>query len=325
MFRRAPLPCLVTLSALMLYGQAQGAEPRDRATLFIRLPPTMLVDVQQQGFEREQEIEDLVLGTTVTGHSVTKGKCSVESGDAEHPTSGLRLIVAGTSITESTGRNGPAIIRSTTTTQFEATVPLTFTAERGFCAGEPEIKADTRVRTDEVKTTYRGALGRALKSVAERKVAQSLPEATRLARDSAVARIEKQIATELNERLERLNQTYADLRRVVGLLPPELVASSLMATEQEHVLISFACAKEHAADVPRRFADLDCHGEVWVHRGAAGDDFADHVARSTRPMLAASMQPLAVGTARTAEAPSVERHGSWYVIRFPSPAEQMVD
>src|SRR5687768_6424753 len=103
MYRFALSTLILGAVASLIAGaeRCSGAEPQldHHGRLILRISREAIGPVQNQTFEREQAVDDLVLGTTVKGTAKTTAKCAVEPSE-EEMSAGLRLVVSGTSVTE---------------------------------------------------------------------------------------------------------------------------------------------------------------------------------------------------------------------------------
>ena len=124
--------CVVAISAAQTQAAPKLSEIR-RGKVFVRFSPDVFAELQRQPFKKRTKVDDVILGTKVYGHCETQGTAKLEPNQDEK---GFKLVVTGHCVTTSVGENGPATIRSTTTTDFVATNPITFDREIGFQAGQ---------------------------------------------------------------------------------------------------------------------------------------------------------------------------------------------
>ncbi len=293
---------------MMLAIAVAVAEGRERPPVVLRISQDALGSVQRKTFTNEQDVNDLVLGTKIRGKATTGGDCAVETCKGES-SSGLQVCVKGVSVTKSEGRNGPAIIHSTTTTTFTATAPLRFDIERGLIAEDLEVDAQTTTTTDKIDSTQSGIAGTFVKKLAAKKVEESREEAQEIARDLAIVRIRRNVSEELNARLERLNQSHQHLLPALKALSKDADSWRLVVKSgQLHVCLAGGTMKSEQ-ELPALIAAADLIVPM------------SHVDALASTALAKVTQPFAVGTAKTravktsvVRLPRIERREGWLIV-----------
>ena len=145
--------CAYLALGLLLAGVSSAAAEERNANqltgrVLVRLSPDALADLHQHPFEHHCDVQDNVLGTVVVGECQTNGSYTLAPADQDNV---LLLTVAGQCVTTSTGRNGPATIKSTATTDFKAVSKIVLKHEAGqFVAGPVEVAGTTQLRTDDL-------------------------------------------------------------------------------------------------------------------------------------------------------------------------------
>lgn len=291
--------------------------------VLVRLAPDALVELHQQPLKHRCDVKDNVLGTAVQGVSHTDGKYSLKALDNEQA---LLLTVTGKCVTSSTGRNGPATIKTTATTDYTATSKIVLHHEQGkFVASPVEVTGTTNIRTDDLKISTGGIAGRVARTVAERRIADSRAEATAIAKDRAVTRVREVVTAEVTEKLNRINQSHERMQTVLGLVAPELTTCSRLAASNEQLLFCFA-AKETNEQVVESWPKLTHGCEIWIHESALSDELKNklevvHANPQVSPLVLANQQLVTVVEHVEADKPEeklVTQHGQWFIVAVPT-------
>jgi hypothetical protein len=274
-----------------------------------------------------------VLGTAVQGECQTDGKYTLKPSDTEHV---LLLTVSGKCVTKSTGRNGPATIKTTATTDYTATSKIVLHHEQGkFVASPVEVTGTTNVRTDDLKISTGGIAGRIARTVAERRIAESRTEATAIAKDRAVTRVREVVTAELAEKINRINQSHEGMQAVLGLVAPEVTTCSRLAANNEQLLFCFA-AKETTDKVVESWPKLTHGCEVWIHESAVSDELKTKLevaqakpSQQVPSLVLAKVNPQRVTVAEYVETEKaadkvLTQHGEWYIVSVPTKAAAKV-
>jgi hypothetical protein len=308
MRRATPIFGLV-IGALCLAGVAPAEQARlPQGCLVLRLSSQAISDVQQQSFENEQKIEDLVLDTKVKGLAKTTGKCKLESMRQEGGDKILRLVVEGTSVTTSEGRHGPAIIRSTTTTDFVAEAPVAFERDKGFAAGEVSVKAKSKTTTDDIDSTQGGIAGAVVKKIAAKKVAASMEEAQAIARDLAIKRIQSEIEAELDRRLAKLNESYRRMLPVLSALKEKSRDIVSMAADEKGLTVLVSKAENASAIAGLKLPALQAAIELWLPNDGGTPKLAAQQGSDKFAVSIAGQEKKAT--------PALARYEQWWIVRL---------
>lgn len=314
---------------------AQSAEPRfpeiRRGKVFIRLSPDALSELQAKSFAHQSDVRDVILGTRIHGTCQTTGTSQIKPSENEQ---GFDLVVIGQCVTTSLGENGPATIYSTTTTDFTATSRITFVRERGFQAGPVAVEARSRMKTDDIEAAQRGLVGRIVRGVAERRVAEARPMATEIARQKTSQRIETAIAAQLEKKLAKVNDSLDNLKKMVALLDPELTKDACLIASKDQLLLYFHGEEIDHTALARELPELKTNSELWVHTGVLSPelqaritalarvrDAAEVIADSATKLIETKFATPLPGKTEVAEVladPLLDRHGDWIVVRIPA-------
>ena len=136
-----------------------------------------------QEIDQSDTIDMMILGTHTVGNSRTHGATSVVS-VPDHDDASFDLVLRGSTISRTTGTNGPALIYGHADTNFVCTRPITFESSRGFVAGSSRVVANTKLTYDGFGSSRR-LLGRRLVSrVAEKRAGEVKTKPNELQRKS---------------------------------------------------------------------------------------------------------------------------------------------
>lgn len=309
--------CLAVVCTLIACGPAAIAtaepKPADAPQLILRISRKAVGQGRQESFSHEQAVNDIVLGTTVKGVAKTSGKCSVEPCADRQGT--LRIVIKGTSVTDSEGRNGPAIITSTTTTTFTAMAPLEFHHDRGFTVADMQIDATTNTETKDIQSTQKGIAGTFVKKIAAKKIQESKAQAEEIARELAVKRIRGELSRELDQRMQHVNLAYEQLRPVALLVGRSKDESTHLIAHDGDLIICIGCrSTPDVKTIPNSKADL----ELCLPSHAVNAKLYDQLSRATsRRTIAIVAGPHKV--AATREPSNIERQGDWLMVSVATP------
>lgn len=297
--------CVVVFVFTFLASPVRPEEPRKPTSVLLRISPTALRGSQQKSFENEQEVNDLVLGTKVQGIAKTSGDCAVEACDLQE-SGGLQIVVKGVSVTKSIGRNGPAVIHSTTTTTFTATAPLQFDVDQGLMVSDVQVAAETTMKTDRIESTQGGIAGTVVKKLAAKKVAESREAAQEIARGLAVNRIREGVRAELNERVARINETHEHLLPALKAMCKQDVPWQLTTSgEQLHIRLAGAEVVS-----PQALPELVVGADIVAPLASVDSQTGSALAEVTRTTT----------QSRSPEhLPAVEQRGGWLIVFAQTP------
>jgi hypothetical protein len=311
---------LITLLTLISGASWCAAEDNSAAgdrRLLLRISRDAIGDIQEQEFKSERKVSDTMLGTKIKGVSKTSAKCALEP-CKEGAMSSLRLVVTGTSVTDTEGRNGPAIIESTTTTEFTATAPLHFSPEDGFTAGDVQVDADSKTKTNKVRSSQGGIAGSFVKKFAEKKIKESLPEAQKLSRELAIQRISSEVAAELKTRLEKVNATYARMAPVIAAANASEDQPVHLLEHNGDIVVSLGSDKKPNVE---KLPKLTSSAEVWLPTQPVEANVAQNKSSSPdKPTLAANF----VQRQSDKTVADKQPRSKWWIVRSVDQADELV-
>ena len=189
---------------------------------------TSLIAASAGPINRDEPITDCILGTNIHGHAHSTGKVDVVS----VPSDNKAVVVfksKGHSFSNNTGFNGPAVIHSTSDTDFSAKKRVEL-SDAAFTATSATANATTDLHIHSVAKQGGGLGSRLVSSIGWRKAQSSRGQAEAIAADHAEGRIAGHFDDELNDEVQKARKRYEDeYRRPLerrGEVPEHIVFSS---------------------------------------------------------------------------------------------------
>ncbi|HTN75788.1 MAG TPA: hypothetical protein VL096_11100 [Pirellulaceae bacterium] len=314
---------------LLFTGQLLGADstpPKSKADLiFLRVSPGYVGERSEKPFRHATEITDSVLGTAVRGNCQSDGKVSLQP--LTGGKNGYALTVRGNCVTTSVGKNGPAIIHSTSTSQFVATCEITIDRNRGFVAGPLDVRANTQLKTNNVEAAQGGLIGRVVRNAAERRVAEATPEATEIAKQKSVVRIKRSVQQQIDEQLAKLNRQFRTTKLALAVLHRDLAEDARLDISDRALLLYFQSERPTQQRFLTTLPPMVAPGEIWFHASLLPPPIKQRVdvalaAGDAQQWLVSSAKMLVSADSTTP--PIVihnryfSRHGQWLVLHMPA-------
>lgn len=244
---------------------AQEATPA-RNPLVIRLTEDWFAARLGRKVEEESPVDQVILNTHVRGTARTTASPAIKL--LENPErASIQVVFTGVTNSRTVGRQGPAVIHSRSQTHFTATKQIVFTPGQGFEAQPTEVVADTRTITDDIQSTRDGWLGRLVIRRAWKKVAESKPLTTEIARRNAMTRIAAAFDRKIDELLVQWNRA-ADLRETLALLRNgDGSPGYCCCSTKSYVQFALASSEVNGgpAASPPRLHEFDAPLQIWVH------------------------------------------------------------
>ena len=213
-------------------GQAPGVVAAIRGAA---AQPNVLIDVHENLFARvvnrpvdqPQPVDELVLGTRVRGSGRTRGNVRIDfvpSADR----AAFDLVLDATNVADTSGSQGPVTVRSRGITALNARRRLFLDPDAAFAA---PVQAAASTDTEITGMSINTRLGRRIiKRVADRKIAETKPQAERIAEGRARDRLRSQFERETAPALDQFrDQFQSRVRRPLeaqGLYPESLRMST---------------------------------------------------------------------------------------------------
>jgi SLA1 homology domain 1, SHD1 len=310
---------------------ATGESELPAHRVVLRISDAMLCSLMgDKEINRQAEVRDVILGTSIYGKAWIIGKPGVELLDNPDQAA-FFLILHGTAYSRTIGYNGPAIISSRSITSFTATKQIVFEPGKGAYALPCEVDAHTQIFIDGIGSTRRGVIGRIVRKSAAHTEAEQHGAATEIARQRAERRIAMAFDRDSGQRLARLNwlMTFrtmiaaalsttgsGDLKYTCSTTPHYLqIATSFRQNDIEIELPVSATTGAPGAPI-----------QLWVHKSLVGERIPID-ARELVNTVSTSMQLVGGPTELSSEVRSLLneqliRHreaGDWRVIEFDMP------
>jgi len=189
---------------------------------------TALVAASAEPIDRHEPVTDCILGTTIRSQTHTVGRVDVAAIPSQD-SAVLEFISQGRTFSRSVGRNGPAVIRSTSITDFTAVKRVEFT-DAFFRATPSRANATTHSNIHSVTKAGGGLGSRLVSNIGWNRVRQNKSRADAIAADHAEDRIDRRFDGEVNDKLHDARRRYEDeYRRPLarrGALPEHIRFSS---------------------------------------------------------------------------------------------------
>jgi hypothetical protein len=167
---------------------------------------TDLLRAAADPIDRHDPITDVILGTRIHGQGHTVGTVSLDTVPNDDKAI-VKLSTDGRVVSQNVGRNGPAVIRSTGYTDFDATQLVEFT-DSSFRALPAQVAATTRSNIHSVSKAGGGMGRRIVANVGMQKAHEKQGQANRIAADHAEVRIARRMTEEIDDRLRKAWNRY---------------------------------------------------------------------------------------------------------------------
>jgi hypothetical protein len=233
------------------------------------LDPLRSKDVRQLG-----RVDRIVLGTRAIGTSETSGEIKV-SIIPDRDDASFTIRFHGETRTRTSGSNGPAIIRSRTSTEFDCARLVVFDPRIGLVAGKSTSAARTSLVFDGFDTDRR--LGRRLITrIAERRANEQFEVARAISQRDSEVEVRQAFDEWLDKRLVDINQQLNIARYVNALFGPKSKPHLATRSCQDCILVGIG--NENS---PRRLVtapperEKSAAIEIWVHNSLFGERLAN--------------------------------------------------
>ena len=282
---------------------AHEAASKPDHLVVLRVSESMLNSLlDSKDVERDANVQEVILGTTVYGRSHTTGKPTIKL--IESPDRAMfEIKLEGQTVCQNTGYNGPAIIYSRSVTNFTATRLVAFEPGKGFYGAPTKVTAATKTAIQGFDSNRGGLIGRIVRRRAASIEASQHAQVEQLASQRAQARIQAIFDKRSNERLARLNEV-ADVRSLATA-----TGHSAAIADTKYV----CCTTKNYFQIATGFSDSDTgpmvqlpeHDgassknapiEVWVHQSLVGEKIANGIEMLTK-QVETSQIGLTVSTA----------------------------
>jgi hypothetical protein len=182
-----------------------------RPNAFLNVSTDLLRAAAEEPIDRTDPVTDTILGTSIRGTGHTTGTVNLNSLPSDEAAA-IELLTAGHVVSQNTGRNGPAIIRTTGYTDFTAKKRVDLT-DAAFRAVPATVEAKSRSDIHSVTPSGGGFAARQVYSQGMSRARANQPRANAIAADHAEVRIAKRIDQEVAGKLTDARRRYEDAYR----------------------------------------------------------------------------------------------------------------
>ncbi len=158
--------------------------------------------------DRSEPVTDCILGTNIHGDAHTTGTVGVASIPSDNKAV-LEFDSRGHVWSQNTGYNSPAVIHSTSDTDYTATKRVVFT-DPEFTSKPAQADATTDTHIHSVAKQGGGLGSRLVSRIGWDRAMQSKGQAEAIAADHAEDRIERRFDTDVDDRLAKTRDRYED-------------------------------------------------------------------------------------------------------------------
>lgn len=270
------------IASLLIISVATAAEPQQPDhRIVLRVSSAMLNSVMdgRDDVNRETDVREEILGTTIIGKAHTTGTPVVKLVESQDRAK-FQIILNGTAVSRTTGYNGPAIVTSRSVTNFIATKVVVFEPGKGFWGQPVKVTARTQTTIQNIDSTRGGIIGRIIRRRAASIEASQHSQVEQIAARRAERRIQLAFEKTSAVRLAKLNE-MADVPALAG-------ATGHSASETKYV----CCTTPHYFQIATSFGDsgepmelpkydpanpANAPIELWVHDTLIGEQIANGI------------------------------------------------
>jgi len=162
--------------------------------------------------DRNDPVTDCILGTSIHGDAHTTGTVGVASIPSENKAV-LEFTSRGHVWSDNVGHNSPAVIRSTSDTDYTATKRVEF-SDPAFAAKSSQADATTDAHIHSVAKQGGGFGSRLVSRIGWNRAMQSEGQAEAIAADHAEDRIERRFNDDVDEKLGKARERYENEYRL---------------------------------------------------------------------------------------------------------------
>lgn len=296
-------------------SQASAAARGEECSFLIRVERSV-VEPPPQRVETRGAVDRMILGTRAIGASQTAGAMRV-SLDEQNVEPALHLTFGGVTYTWTTGRNGPAIIRSRTATGFTCSRKVVFTLDRGFIAHPTSVSTATNVVIDDIGSDRRGLGGLLVRRIATRRMNDMYGEVRAVADRQTQDDIRREFETAVNQYLDGLNKQFKTVRQFATLAGKDAQLQMKVVGEGgDSVVFYIAGAKGNEEVELPQMAAAKAKAEVWIKNPTLPSGVSTLVAQQLPGIgsLMAVAPLMKIPAAGAEETIAYRREANWTVI-----------
>ncbi len=169
---------------------------------------TSLVAAAVEPIDRQEWVTDCILGTSIRSDAHSKGEVGVATIPSDDKAV-LEFVSKGRTHSRNRGTNGPAVIRSTSQTDFSATKRVEL-SDKAFVARSARARANTDTHLHSVAKQGGGLGSRIVSNIGWSRASENKHRAEAIASDHAEDRIERRFDDELNDEVRQARKRYED-------------------------------------------------------------------------------------------------------------------
>ncbi len=337
----APIPAIPPQSHAPLETKSAEETP---FPMVVRIDKSALLRFTNSEIDRRSPVDKVVLETHAVGESRTRGAIRAELiPDSKEATFDIRF--QGNTATKTVGTHEPALIYSSTFTNFDCTRRIDFDPRKGFVVvGETEVTGDTRLVYDGFGAT-RTIGKRMITRVAERRAGQSHEQARQIADRDNKREVFESFEREVAQHVREANEGTDLVRYITRFLGDQSTLQIFAKSSADCIHIGIGPDGEKYEPMtslpPSR--EKSAPIELWVHTSilsesaAAAMKAASPAAALPLLMQTKILEALSLSAPTTATAPDqsidVAFHDGWLILGFPdkqpaaktpSPADDVV-
>ena len=185
--------------------------------LLLRIPAKLIANSVDRDFEHKAPVDQVLLGTHSHGTSHCKGKVTCR---IENNLNGVSIVCCITGIVESVtcGTNGPAIIRSTASTEYLSSKRLTFDGKI-FSSEPASVSSTTHLTISQIESTLPRLMGRIVKRVAAKKAQETKAQVEAIIKCQTEQELCQRIDADFEMRIADLNKQIASRLVILKYFP----------------------------------------------------------------------------------------------------------
>ncbi len=237
---------LVSIWRILICGDDSFAElkNRDRTTIegaAIWLPATVVSTQIDQSVSDQETVQCEILGTKISGVSRCIGSL-VSSIDATQGRAEIRCVLEGTIESANTGTNGPAKIKSKTTTSFTAVKIVQFDGFQ-LTTSPVELESKTTLTITDVDTHLEGTKGILVKRIAMVRAETTKEEVKTVVEEMTKRRLSEKIELEFEKQLSRANLALKVCHRCLVRIGNRELSISTHWRDEENLEVGIVLAR----------------------------------------------------------------------------------
>jgi len=264
------VPCAKAQEKPTLSGSSATGTAKPEFPLMVRIDDKALDPLREKNIQHRGRVDRIILGTRAIGTSSTTGAINVEI-IPDRDDASFTIRCHGQTQTQTSGNNGPAIIRSRTFTEFECARRVVFDPRTGLVAGPTTMDARTTLVYDGFDTN-RGLGRRLITRVAERRANQQYELVRVIVQRDNMAEVRQAFDKHLDQQLASIN-AQLDIPRYVNLLFGP-TSNLHLATHscKDCILVGIGKGESPSrlvTQLPERTKSAPI--EIWVHNSLFGE------------------------------------------------------